>query len=166
MSQTQSQQLVIKSDEEDTQHGKYLTFPLGKEVFGVGIKDVTEIIGIQAITYVPDVPEYVKGIINLRGKIIPVIDIRAKFKKPAVEYTDRTCIIVVDYDETTIGFIVDCVTEVVDIKDDDIVPPPAYKSGYQNKYIKGIGKVGDDIKMLLDCQKIIADDDEQIITKK
>lgn len=157
MSEALNQQLM--SQEEDTQHGKYLTFPLGNEVFGVEIKYVTEIIGIQAITYVPEVPSYVKGIINLRGKIIPVIDIRLKFRKPAVQYDDRTCIIVIDIKDTSIGFIVDCVSEVIDISDDNIVPPPSYKAGFQNKFIKGIGKVGNSIKLLLDCEKIISDDE-------
>lgn len=159
MSEALTQQLVAQEQEEDTQHGKYLTFPLGNEVFGVEIKYVTEIIGIQAITYVPEVPNYVKGIINLRGKIIPVIDIRLKFNKPAVDYDDRTCIIVIDINDTSIGFIVDSVSEVVDIIDDNIVPPPSYKAGFQNKFIKGIGKVGSNIKLLLDCEKIISDDE-------
>ncbi|HEX2938209.1 MAG TPA: chemotaxis protein CheW [Ruminiclostridium sp.] len=157
MAEAISNQLVIQ--EEDTQHGKYLTFTLGKEVFGIEISFVTEIIGIQQITYVPQVPDYVKGIINLRGKIIPVIDVRLKFQKPSVEYDDRTCIIVIDIRDTSIGLIVDCVSEVIDISDENIVPPPSYKTGFQNKYIKGIGKVGNDVKLLLDCEKIISDND-------
>ena len=161
MAQALSQQLIVQ--EEDTQRGKFLTFPLGNEVFGIEIKFVTEIIGIQSITYVPEVPVYVKGIINLRGKIIPVIDVRLKFKKPTVEYDDRTCIIVIDIKDISIGLIVDCVSEVIDIGDDNIVPPPSYKTGFQNKYIKGIGKVGSDIKLLLDCEKIISDDEIQIL---
>lgn len=164
MQQITYQQLMV-NDDEDTQKGKYLTFPLGKEIFGIEIDHVTEIIGIQAITFVPEVPNYVKGIINLRGKIIPVIDIRAKFKKPEVEYNDRTCIIVVEIDDISIGFIVDCVLEVIDISDDNIIPPPSYKKGYQNKFIKGIGKVGDEIKLLLDCEKIIMDDDSAVASK-
>jgi purine-binding chemotaxis protein CheW len=157
MAQATTQQLMVQ--EEDTQRGKFLTLPLGNEVFGIEIKFVTEIIGIQSITYVPEVPVYVKGIINLRGKIIPVIDVRLKFKKPTVEYDDRTCIIVIDIKDISIGLIVDCVSEVIDIGDDNIVPPPSYKMGFQNKYIKGIGKVGENIKLLLDCEKIISDDE-------
>jgi purine-binding chemotaxis protein CheW len=155
MAQTENQQLVVK--QEDTQSGKYLTFPLGNEVFGIEIKCITEIIGIQSITLVPEVPKYVKGIINLRGKIIPVIDVRLKFNKEEAEYNDRTCIIVIDIKDITIGLIVDCVSEVVDITEDNIVPPPSYKAGFQNKFIKGIGKVGKDIKLLLDCEKIVSD---------
>lgn len=149
------QQMVVR--EEDTQRDKYLTFQLGKEVFGIEIKYVTEIIGIQQITYVPQVPDFVKGIINLRGKVIPVIDVRLKFKKEAVKYDDRTCIIVIDIKDISIGLIVDCVSEVIDIKESDIVPPPSYKTGFQNKYIKGVGKVGNDVKLLIDCETIIAE---------
>lgn len=161
MAQALNQQLVTQ--EEDTQKGKYLTFPLGGEVFGIEIKFVTEIIGIQSITYVPEVPDYVKGIINLRGKIIPVIDIRIKFKKDTVPYDDRTCIIVIDIKDTSIGLIVDCVSEVIDIGDENIVPPPSYKTGFQNRYIRGIGKVGNDVKLLLDCEKIISDKDVEAV---
>ncbi|NLF36783.1 MAG: purine-binding chemotaxis protein CheW [Clostridiaceae bacterium] len=142
--------------EEDTQKDRYLTFSIGTESFGVDIKYVTEIIGIQPITIVPEVPDYVKGIINLRGKIIPVIDIRLKFKKESIEYDDRTCIIVVEVDEVTVGFIVDNVTEVITIAGDDIVPPPEYKECFQNNYIKNIGKTPNGIKLLLDCQMILS----------
>ncbi len=149
--------VIFQQDDEDTQHGKYLTFPLGGEVFGIEIRYVTEIIGIQAITFVPEVPPYVKGIINLRGKIIPVIDMRLKFDKPEVEYTDRTCIVVVEEKDVSIGLIVDSVADVVDIPDDQVLPPPRFKSGRQNKYIKGIGKVGDEVRMLIDCDMITGD---------
>ncbi|HEX3026682.1 MAG TPA: chemotaxis protein CheW [Clostridia bacterium] len=141
--------------EEDTQHGKYLTFLLGEDVFGIEIKYVTEIIGIQPITPVPNVPPFVKGIINLRGKIIPVIDVRVKFGKETVEYDDRTCIIVLETGEIAVGFIVDNVAEVLNISDENIVPPPDYRTGYQNKYIKGIGKAGDEVKLLIDCEKLL-----------
>lgn len=161
MAEAASKQLVVQ--EEDTQHGKFLTFQLGNEVFGIEIRYVTEIIGIQQITYVPEVPKYVKGIINLRGKVIPVIDMRLKFKKPPVDYDDRTCIIVVEIKDTQIGFIVDCVSEVLNISDDNIVPPPSYKTGFQNKYIKGIGKAGNAVKLLLDCEKIISENDTEEI---
>jgi len=89
--------------EEDTQKGKYLTFIIGKEVYGIEIKYVMEIIGMQQITEVPELPEYIKGIINLRGKIIPVLDVRLRFKKEPMEYNDRTCIIVVDIKDVSVG---------------------------------------------------------------
>ena len=148
---------------EDTQHGRFLTFSIGREVFGIEIEYVTEIIGIQPITEVPEVPAYVKGIINLRGKIIPVIDVRLKFGKEPELYNDRTCIIVIDIDKVSIGLIVDNVSEVLSITDDNIVPPPDYKTGFQNRYIKGIGKVGSNVKLLLDCDKLLRDDEKDVI---
>jgi len=145
--------------QEDTQKGKFLTFVIGQEVYGIEISYVTEIIGIQPITEVPEVPEYVKGIINLRGKIIPVIDVRLKFRKPAIEYNDRTCIVVVDIKEFSVGLIVDKVAEVLDIPDEGIVPPPAAQTGFHNRYIKGIGKIGNDVKLLLECEKLLTEEE-------
>jgi len=144
---------------EDTQKGKFLTFSIGKEAYGFEIKHVTEIIGIQEITEVPELPIYVKGIINLRGKIIPVMDIRLRFKKEPREYNDRTCIIVIDIRDISIGLIVDHVAEVVVIEPENIVPPPAIKTGFHNRYIKGIGKVGSEVKLLLDCNKLLNDEE-------
>ena len=143
---------------EDTQKGKFFTFSVGQEVYGIEIKFVTEIIGIQDITEVPELPDYVKGIINLRGKIIPVIDVRIRFKKEPKEYNDRTCIVVVDIKEIYVGLIVDNVSEVITIDDSNIVLPPNIKTGFNNRYVRGIGKVGDDIKLLLDCDKLLNDD--------
>lgn len=142
---------------EDTQKGRYLTFALGKEVYGIEIICVIEIIGIQAITEIPELPEYVKGIINLRGKIIPVMDVRLRFKKEPVNYNDRTCIIVIDIRGTSVGLIVDTVSEVLTIEEENIVPPPVVKSGFQSRFVKGIGKSGNDVKLLLDCEKILND---------
>ncbi len=143
--------------EEDTQKGKFLTFSLGNEYYGIEIMYVTEIIGMQPVTEVPELPGYIKGIINLRGKIIPVMDVRLRFKKPAIEYNDRTCIIVIEINDISIGLIVDSVSDVLAISDEDIVPPPEINSG-TNKYIKGIGKVGSEVKLLLDSNKLL---DEQ-----
>jgi purine-binding chemotaxis protein CheW len=150
---------VLDEEFEDTQKGKFLTFLLGKESYGIEIKFVTEIIGIQAITEVPELPNYVKGIINLRGKIIPVIDVRLRFKKPPEEYNDRTCIIVVDIKDIYVGFIVDTVAEVLNIADENIVEPPDTKTGFHNRYIKGIGKVDNEVKLLLDCDKLLHDNE-------
>ena len=148
---------------EDTQKGKFLTFSVGRESYGIEIKFVTEIIGIQDITQVPELPEYVRGIINLRGKIIPVIDVRLRFKKQPKEYNDRTCIVVIDVKETYVGLIVDHVAEVINIEDSDIVPPPDMKTGFHNRYVRGIGKVGNEVKLLLDCNKLLNDDDLESI---
>lgn len=145
--------------EEDTQKGKYLTFFLGKESYGIEIQYVTEIIGIQPITEIPELPSYVKGIINLRGNIIPVMDVRLRFKKEPKEYNDRTCVIVIDIMDLSIGLVVDSVSEVIKILDQDIEAPPQMNKGSNNRYIKNIGKVGNDVKLLLDCEKLLTDDE-------
>lgn len=145
---------------EDTQKGKFLTFPLGAEIYGIEIKYVTEIIGMQSVTEIPDLPEYVKGIINLRGKIIPVIDVRQRFKKPAIECNDRTCIVVVDIKDVAVGLIVDTVSEVLTIADQDIVSPPQLNnSSYQQRFTKAIGKVGDNVKLILDIDRLLNDEE-------
>lgn len=144
---------------EDTQGGKYLTFTVGREEYGIEIRYITEIIGIQEITEVPELPIYVKGIINLRGKIIPVIDVRLRFKKEPKDYNDRTCVIVIEIKDVAVGLIVDNVCEVLKISEEDIVPPPDTKTGFHNRYVRGIGKVGDKVKLLLDCDKLLSDDE-------
>ena len=144
--------------EEDTQKGRYLTFSLGKESYGIEIQYVMEIIGIQSVTEIPELPDYVKGIINLRGRIIPVMDVRLRFKKEEKSYNDRTCIIVVDIKNISIGLIVDGVSEVLTIPEQDIVDPPEVNKGF-NRYIKKIGKVGNEVKLLLDCDKLLSEDE-------
>ena len=148
---------------EDTQHGRFLTFVVGEEVFGIPIRYITEIIGIQPITKIPEAPEYIKGIINLRGKIIPVVDVRLKFKKEPIDYTDRTCVIVIETEELIVGLIVDRVAEVLTIDDADISPPPNIRTGIKNRYLLGIGKVGGEVKLLLDCDKLFDEKEIQDI---
>ncbi|RRJ67018.1 purine-binding chemotaxis protein CheW [Paenibacillus oralis] len=160
----QESSLPLEQD-DDTQKGKFLTFMIGSDVYGIEIKYVTEIIGIQAITEVPELPEHIRGIINLRGKIIPVMDVRLRFKKPFREYNDRTCIIVVDMKDISIGLIVDSVAEVVTIAEEDIVPPPEIKSGNQQGFIKGVGKVGGEVKLLLDGDKLIHHDEAENLSQ-
>lgn len=145
--------------EEDTQKGRFLTFALGNEIYGIEIKHVTEIIGIQAITELPELPEYIMGIINLHGKIIPVMDVRLRFKKEFREYNDRTCIIVIDIGDVSIGLIVDSVSEVLSIDEQNIVEPPRLNNGQQNRYIKNIGKVDNEVKLLLDCEKLLTENE-------
>jgi purine-binding chemotaxis protein CheW len=158
------QQEILDAN-EDTQKGKFLTFMVDKEIYGIEIRYVTEIIGIQAITVVPELPDYIRGIINLRGKIIPVMDVRLRFKKEFRDYNDRTCVVVVDINEMSVGLIVDGVAEVMVIPDQDIVPPPQVNKA-QNHYIKAIGKVGSDVKLILDCDKLLSDDELDGITEK
>ena len=150
--------LTEEEDVELAQDEKYLTFMLGNEEFGIDISYVTEIIGIQSITYVPDLPVFIKGIINLRGQIIPVVDVRLRFQKEEIEYNDRTCIIVIQIRDLSIGYIVDSVAECDQIPDSSIIPPPQAHRNYHQKYISGIGKVQDKIILILDCEKLIADD--------
>ncbi|GAE90681.1 chemotaxis protein CheW [Acetivibrio straminisolvens] len=142
--------------QEETQRDKYLTFLVEKEYYGIEIKYVTEIIGIQSVTEVPDLPEYIRGIINLRGKIIPVMDVRLRFGKEFREYDDRTCIIVIDAENILIGLIVDSVCEVMSIPNEEIVAPPDFNQS-ENKFIKGIGKTGSEVKLILDCERLLMD---------
>ena len=151
--------------EEDTQKNRFLTFSLDKETYGVEIKYVIEIIGIQTITEIPELPEYIKGIINLRGKIIPVMDVRLRFKKDPLEYNDRTCVIIVDMNEILIGLIVDKVAEVVRIAEEDIIEPPKINKEIKNRYIKNIGRIGDNVKLLLDCEKLLTEDELEDLTE-
>lgn len=149
--------------EEDTQKGKFMTFQTGKEFFGISISYVNEIISMQAITGVPEVEDYIKGLINLRGKIIPVIDVRTRFKMEPIEYDDRTCIIVISVKSMMIGLIVEKIAEVDDIKDDDIVPPPSLgrKAKEHNKYVYGLARKGNSVKLLLDPEKLIKEEDAE-----
>jgi len=145
--------------EEDTLKDRYLTFSVGKETYGIEVKYVIEIVGLQKITAIPDFPEYLKGIINLRGKIIPVMDVRLRFKKEPIEYNDRTCVIVADIKNTSIGLIVDAVSEVITIPEQDIAQPPKLSRDVGNRYINKIGKVGNEVKLLLDCEKLLTDEE-------
>lgn len=143
---------------------QFMTFKSGSECYGIELKYVNEIMGIQPITEIPEVEDYIKGLINLRGKIVPVIDVRIRFKQAPFEYNDRTCIIIVDVKNTVIGLIVETIADVVTIRDEDIEPPPALSSGkLKNKYVYGLGKTGDSVKLLLDPEKLIKDEDLQVL---
>ncbi len=138
--------------------GKYLTFMLDNEEYGIEILKVREIIGIMDITNVPQTPEFVEGVINLRGKVIPVIDLRTKFGLSRAEYNDQTCIIVVDVG-MMMGIIVDTVQEVHDIPSASIEPPPKLGGSVDTSFILGMGKVRDDVKILLDIDKVLTTED-------
>ncbi len=139
--------------------GKYLTFMLANEDYGLEILKVREIIGMMEITSIPQTPEYVKGVINLRGRVIPVIDLRLKFGLPPMEYGERTCIIVVevtsDLGELQMGVVVDSVSEVLNIMGADIEPPPAFGARIKTHYIMGIAKAKGTIKILLDIDRVL-----------
>lgn len=149
--------------ENDTQQqlDKYVTFKSGNEYFGLKIEYVNEIIVFQEITEIPESENYIKGLINLRGKIIPVIDVRLRFKQEPFEYNDRTCIIVINVKSTVVGLIVEKIAEVVEIPEENILPSPSIGHGEraQNKYVYAIGKVGDAVKLLLDPDRLINDED-------
>jgi purine-binding chemotaxis protein CheW len=141
-------------DEEDSMKNLYLTFRVGEEDFGIEIVYVTEIVGMQNITEVPDMPEFVKGVINLRGQVIPVIDVRRRFKLDQREYDDRTCVIVVNVNNAITGLIVDTVNEVINIPETQICPPPKVTDKGEQKYIHGMGKINEEVKILLDVEKL------------
>jgi purine-binding chemotaxis protein CheW len=143
----------------DERAGKYLTFVIGKEEFGVGVLKVREIMGIQDITAVPQTPPYLKGVINLRGKVIPVIDLRLKFGLPSIDYTQRTCIIVVqvkgDAASLLMGIIVDEVSEVITMTAGDIEDTPDFGASVATNYILGMAKIKDRVKILLDINEVL-----------
>jgi purine-binding chemotaxis protein CheW len=140
--------------------GKYLTFSLEEEEYGIGILKVKEIIGMMPITSVPRTPDHVKGVINLRGKVIPVVDLRLKFGMGEIPYNERTCIIVVEIDtsEATvlIGIVVDSVSEVLNIKEDEIEDTPAFGTQLDTSFILGIAKTDSGVKILLNIDKVLS----------
>ncbi len=142
-------------DDEDTQKDKYLIFHVAGEDYGIDIAYVTEIIGVLKITEVPDMPEFIKGVINLRGKVIPVMDVRKRFGFEVKEYNDRTCIIVVDLKDMAVGLVVDMVQEVLDIPEANIEPSPSIGKNDRSDYVSGMGKIGENVKILLDCQCLL-----------
>jgi purine-binding chemotaxis protein CheW len=144
---------------ETGREGKYLTFSLAGEEYGIGILKVREIIGMMTVTPVPQTPEFVKGVINLRGKVIPVIDLRLRFGLQATAYTERTCIIVVEIQGETsalpMGIVVDAVSEVLNIRGADIENTPAFGVKLNTDFILGMAKTGGGVKILLDIDKVL-----------
>lgn len=159
--------LAEEEDNEDTQANKYLFFKIGTESYGIGIRHVIEIIELQAISAVPDMPSYVKGVINLRGKVIPIVDLRLRFDMPEREYDNRTCIVVVEVDGILLGCLVDTVEEVMEILERDIEAPPKFKTlSGRDQYISGMGKAGESIKILVNVEKIVRDENLSDIQEK
>ncbi|MCK5310494.1 MAG: purine-binding chemotaxis protein CheW [Desulfobacteraceae bacterium] len=149
--------------------GKYLTFTLEEEEYGIGILKVKEIIGMMSITSVPRTPEYVKGVINLRGKVIPVIDLRSKFDMESIEYSERTCIIVVEIDSESstalIGIVVDAVSEVLNIKEEEIEETPTFGTKLNTDYILGMAKIEGGVKILLNIDKVLSNEEMSSLEK-
>jgi purine-binding chemotaxis protein CheW len=141
-----------------TAGGKFLTFMLADEEFGVDIVRVVEIIGVVEITVVPHTPHFLRGVVNLRGKVIPVVDLRAKLRLPDADHNEQTCIIVTDVGMLT-GILVDAVRDVYDIAGQDIAPPPALGGGVDTDLILGMGKVNGEVKILLDIERVLHADE-------
>jgi purine-binding chemotaxis protein CheW len=152
--------------EEDTMRGLFITFAVDGETYGIDIRYVTEIVGLQPISPLPEAPGHIKGIINLRGSIIPVVDLRLKFKKEPAEYTDRTCILVIETKDILAGLIVDEVSEVAALNDNDISPPPSFGAGTECRYLSGIGKAGREVNLLLDCEALFSGEGEALARAK
>lgn len=156
---------VLNSElDEDTLKGKYLTFYTDNQLFGISIADVVQIVGMQEITAVPEFPSYAKGVINLRGIIIPIIDVRLRLKKEEIGYNERTCIIVTNINGSYIGFIVDEVNEVTNIDNENISDPPKMGSDYTNTFITGIAKLNNSIVLLIDLKKVLDEKEIELIT--
>lgn len=163
MSDTAAEQVQERNAGIDIEGGKFLTFFLGQEEYAIEILKVQEIIGLMDITPVPKMPRYIRGVLNLRGTIVPVMNLRTRFNLQEVEDTDETCIIVVQEEDYLMGVLVDKVSEVVDIKTTDIEDVPSLRAGQQNEYLAGLGKVKDSVKMIVEVHKVLFDVPEEVL---
>lgn len=141
--------------EDNSAKDLFLTFKLADEEYAIDVSFIKEIITICPVTVVPETPDYIKGIINLRGDIVPVLSVRTRFGLPEIEYDDSTCIIVLDFDDYIIGLIADSVTGVLTIPEQNILPPPTAKLSFLNEFVKSIGKTTEGVKLLLDVYKLL-----------
>ncbi len=151
--------------EIDAESNKFLTFQLQNEEYGLEILRVREILGLLDITSVPQTPDYVRGVVNLRGQVIPVVDLRLKFGMDEVEDSKRTCIIVVDVNGVMMGIVVDTVSEVMDITGESIEETPSFGTKLNTDYILGMGKVSGGVKILLDIDKVLTSDEVKKLSK-
>jgi purine-binding chemotaxis protein CheW len=156
--ENESRSRTLMDDKFFDNENSYLTFALGSEIYGVSIKDVAEIVGMQRITKIPGMPNFILGIINLRGRIIPVMDLRSKFEKEKVKYNERTCIIIVEVDNVFLGLIVDTVLEVVKIGSENITTSSTL-STYESNFIDGIGQYQGKVALLLNSNKLLSKND-------
>lgn len=157
----------VSAERQEDRDGKYLTFCLAGEEYGIGIRKVKEIIGMMTVTSIPQTPGYVRGVINLRGKVIPVIDLRLKFGMESIAYTERTCIVVVEIRggsrKIQMGIIVDSVSEVLNIRQGEIADTPTFGATMDTDYILGMAKMEGGVKILLDIDRVLSDRDFQDI---
>lgn len=164
-----SEELMEKLEEESMTRYEFMTFQMGKEFFGISIEYVDEIVAMQPITLIPETPDYVKGLINLRGKIIPVIDVRMKFGMEPVAYTDRTCVIVIHVGATVVGLIVEKIAEVHDVTDEDLIPLPKAHDHWEfqeDEYIYSLAKAGDKVILLLQLEKLLETEDTESVEEE
>jgi purine-binding chemotaxis protein CheW len=163
--ETMDQAVKIMGDRE----GKYLTFTLKEEEYGIGILKIKEIIGMMSITSIPQSPDFIKGVINLRGQVIPVMDLRLRFGMEKADYTERTCIIVVEIigqsGANSIGLVVDSVSEVMNIKGEDIENTPAFGAKLNTDYILGMAKMEGGVKILLDIDRVLSGEEIAVLEK-
>jgi purine-binding chemotaxis protein CheW len=159
MATTMTQAISENPGKKEIREGKYLTFTLDNEEYGIGILKIREIIGMMPVTSVPQTPDFIKGVINLRGKVIPVVDLRVRFGMDMVGYTDRTCIIVVELSvnkgNIVMGIVVDSVSEVLNIKGQDIENTPSFSTNLNIDYILGMAKMEGSVKILLDIDRVL-----------
>ena len=167
-----STQVESKERVEDSKagkEGKYLTFALDNEEYGVGVMKVKEIIGMMPVTPVPRTPDYVLGVINLRGKVIPVVDLRLRFGLESVEYTDRTCVIVVEISGPSgpvmVGIVVDAVSDVLNINEEDIQGELTFGASLDTEYIFGMAKMENGVKILVDIDKVLTSGELTLLEK-
>ncbi len=165
LQKTMDQAVKVMADRE----GKYLTFSMADEEYGIGILKIKEIIGMMPITTVPQTPEFVKGVINLRGKVIPVIDLRLRFGMESIDYTDRTCIIVVEIEGTAgtvqIGIVVDAVSEVLNVNGEDVEETPTFGAKLNTEYILGMAKMEGSVRILFDIDKVLSVEEISVLDK-
>ncbi len=165
LTETMDQAVKAMADKE----GKYLTFSLAEEEYGISILKIKEIIGMMPITTVPQTPEFVKGVINLRGKVIPVIDLRLRFGMDSIDYTERTCIIVVEIDGSAvtvqIGIVVDAVSEVLNVNAEDVEETPTFGAKLNTDYILGMAKMEGGVKILLDIDRVLSGDEVALLER-
>ncbi len=148
--------LVVDLDEDEDQRDKYLLFTMAKETYGIAIASITEIIEMQTITSLPDMPNYVKGVINLRGRVVPLVDLRLKFGLAERVYDDRTCTIIINVENTQMGFIVDTVAEVQNLDKSAIDPPPEFETASgREQFVFGLAKMNDEVIILLEASQIL-----------
>jgi purine-binding chemotaxis protein CheW len=160
---TDSEEAEI-AEQEDTLKGRFITFQIGQETYGIEIRYVIEIVGIQQSTELPESPDYIKGIINLRGKIIPVMDVRIRFSKAQKEYDDRTCIIVANFSGMFVGLIVDSVAEVMTLEKENIIGMQN-GVGINNRFVKNVGKIAGNVILLLDCENLLTAEEIEALGK-